>query len=192
MIMKCRTRKGRNRRTRRDERGLWSHNSVRKDTHSSLIDFCKMPPSQWIAIVCLGFSLTVSAWVPSVRSVATSPARRSMPVLQSSPVVSPFAERLEDDDDDGNGDLDDYGPANPAKAEGTFELTLENVEMILDEMRPFLISDGGNVEVAEIDGPVVRLQLIGACGSCPSSTMTMKMGLERRLKEASCWASIFL
>lgn len=38
--------------------------------------------------------------------------------------------------------------------------------------------------MSEIDGPIVRLQLIGACGSCPSSTMTMKMGLERRLKEA--------
>ena len=39
------------------------------------------------------------------------------------------------------------------------------------------------MSIAEIDGPVVRLQLEGACGSCPSSTMTMKMGLERRLKE---------
>lgn len=60
-------------------------------------------------------------------------------------------------------------------------LTLENVETVLDEMRPYLMSDGGNVRVVEIDGPVVRLELEGACGSCPSSTMTMKMGLERRL-----------
>lgn len=45
--------------------------------------------------------------------------------------------------------------------------------------RPCLRS--GNVRVVEIDGPVVRLELEGACGSCPSSTMTMKMGLERRL-----------
>ncbi|CAN0373095.1 unnamed protein product [Discosporangium mesarthrocarpum] len=62
-------------------------------------------------------------------------------------------------------------------------LTLDNVEMVLDEMRPYLMSDGGNVRVVEIDGPVVRLELQGACGSCPSSTMTMKMGLERRLIE---------
>lgn len=41
----------------------------------------------------------------------------------------------------------------------------------------------GNVVVSDIDGPVVKLELQGACGSCPSSTMTMKMGLERRLKE---------
>ena len=65
-----------------------------------------------------------------------------------------------------------------------FPLTLDNVEMILDELRPYLISDGGNVRVAGIEGPVVKLELEGACGTCPSSTMTMKMGLERRLKEA--------
>jgi len=63
------------------------------------------------------------------------------------------------------------------------ELTLENVESVLDEMRPYLISDGGNVEVVELDGPVVKLRLQGACGSCPSSTMTLRMGIERRLKE---------
>ena len=39
------------------------------------------------------------------------------------------------------------------------------------------------MRLAEIDGPVVKLELQGACGSCPSSAMTMKMGLERRLKE---------
>lgn len=41
----------------------------------------------------------------------------------------------------------------------------------------------GNVRLAEIDGPIVRLELVGACGTCPSSSMTMKMGLERKLKE---------
>ncbi|MEB3148760.1 MAG: NifU family protein, partial [Sphaerospermopsis sp.] len=47
------------------------------------------------------------------------------------------------------------------------ELTLENVETVLDEMRPYLMSDGGNVELVELDGPVVKLRLQGACGSCP-------------------------
>jgi Fe-S cluster biogenesis protein NfuA len=65
----------------------------------------------------------------------------------------------------------------------TMELTLDNVETVLDEMRPYLISDGGNVEVVELDGPVVKLRLQGACGSCPSSTMTLRMGIERRLRE---------
>jgi len=67
--------------------------------------------------------------------------------------------------------------------EEQLELTWENVDKVLDEMRPFLIQDGGNVSIAEIDGPVVRLQLEGACGTCPSSTQTMKMGLERGLRE---------
>jgi Fe-S cluster biogenesis protein NfuA len=62
-------------------------------------------------------------------------------------------------------------------------LTDENVEQVLDEMRPYLMADGGNVELVEIDGPIVRLRLQGACGSCPSSTMTLKMGIERRLRE---------
>ena len=63
-------------------------------------------------------------------------------------------------------------------------LTLENVERTLDELRPFLMADGGNVEVVEIDGPVVKVRLQGACGSCPSSTMTLKMGIERKMRES--------
>ncbi len=62
-------------------------------------------------------------------------------------------------------------------------LTNENVETVLDEMRPYLMADGGNVELVELDGPVVKLRLQGACGSCPSSTMTLRMGIERRLRE---------
>ncbi|MFB2833529.1 NifU family protein [Floridanema evergladense] len=63
------------------------------------------------------------------------------------------------------------------------ELTLDNVETVLDELRPYLMADGGNVEVVELDGPIVKLRLQGACGSCPSSTMTLKMGIERKLRE---------
>ena len=62
-------------------------------------------------------------------------------------------------------------------------LTHENVEKVLDELRPFLMADGGNVEIVEIDGPIVKVRLQGACGSCPSSTMTLKMGIERKMKE---------
>jgi hypothetical protein len=65
----------------------------------------------------------------------------------------------------------------------TMALTLENVETVLDEMRPYLMADGGNVEVVELDGPIVKVRLQGACGSCPSSTMTLKMGLERKFRE---------
>lgn len=62
-------------------------------------------------------------------------------------------------------------------------LTEENVESVLDEVRPYLMADGGNVVVHEIDGNIVRLKLQGACGSCPSSVTTMKLGIERRLME---------
>ncbi|BAM80566.1 similar to iron-sulfur cluster scaffold protein [Cyanidioschyzon merolae strain 10D] len=62
-------------------------------------------------------------------------------------------------------------------------LSEASVEVVLDELRPYLMADGGNVSIVEIDGATVRLKLEGACGSCPSSTMTMKMGIEKRLRE---------
>ncbi|MDC0832721.1 NifU-like protein [Geitlerinema sp. FC II] len=65
----------------------------------------------------------------------------------------------------------------------TLVLTKDNVEKVLDELRPYLMADGGNVELMDIDGPIVKLRLQGACGSCPSSAMTLKMGIERRLRE---------
>lgn len=62
-------------------------------------------------------------------------------------------------------------------------LTEENVERVLDEVRPSLMADGGNVALHEIDGLVVVLKLQGACGSCPTSSMTLKMGIESRLRD---------
>lgn len=66
----------------------------------------------------------------------------------------------------------------------TLALTPENVETVLDQLRPYLMADGGNVELVELDGPIVKLRLQGACGSCPSSTMTLRMGIERKLRES--------
>ena len=59
--------------------------------------------------------------------------------------------------------------SSAAEANDPRALTLENVERTLDELRPYLMADGGNVEVVEIDGPIVKVRLQGACGSCPSS-----------------------
>ncbi|KAF7152455.1 hypothetical protein RHSIM_Rhsim01G0292400 [Rhododendron simsii] len=64
-----------------------------------------------------------------------------------------------------------------------FELTAQNVDMVLEGVRPYLIADGGNVDVVSVHDGVISLKLQGACGSCPSSTTTMKMGIERVLKE---------
>jgi Fe-S cluster biogenesis protein NfuA len=65
------------------------------------------------------------------------------------------------------------------------DFTLNNVDDVLNEIRPYLIQDGGNVTIANIDTDTrsVYVHLVGACGSCPSSTTTMKMGIERVLKE---------
>lgn len=103
-------------------------------------------------------------------------------VVRSSPIVSPFDNSSDSGNSDGN--VATYTPTAPAeKSDGPLDLTWDNVEMVLDGMRPYLIQDGGNVVISEIDGPVVRLELQGACGTCPSSTQTMKMGLERGLRE---------
>ena len=60
----------------------------------------------------------------------------------------------------------------------------EEVEKVLGQVRPALQADGGDVELVDVteDG-VVKVRLKGACGSCPMSTMTLKMGIERAMKE---------
>lgn len=58
------------------------------------------------------------------------------------------------------------------------------VEEILNQVRPALQADGGDVELVDVnDEGVVSVKLTGACGSCPMSTMTLKMGIERTLME---------
>jgi Fe-S cluster biogenesis protein NfuA len=60
----------------------------------------------------------------------------------------------------------------------------EKVEQALEKIRPMLVADGGNVDLVEVteDG-VVKLRLTGACGCCPMSQMTLKMGIEKFIKE---------
>jgi Fe-S cluster biogenesis protein NfuA len=59
----------------------------------------------------------------------------------------------------------------------------DKVEKVLDEIRPMLIRDGGNVELVSIDEGVVKVRLQGACAGCPMSQMTLRNGIERVLKE---------
>ncbi|ABS23758.1 NifU family protein [Bacillus cytotoxicus] len=59
----------------------------------------------------------------------------------------------------------------------------EQVLEVLDKLRPFLLRDGGDVELVDIEDGIVKLRLMGACGSCPSSTITLKAGIERALLE---------
>jgi len=61
----------------------------------------------------------------------------------------------------------------------------EQVEAALDTIRPYLETDGGNVSVEEITPEnVVKLKLLGACGNCPMSIMTLKAGIEEAIKKA--------
>ncbi|MDO8736915.1 MAG: NifU family protein [Thermoleophilia bacterium] len=60
----------------------------------------------------------------------------------------------------------------------------EQVENALKRIRPALQQDGGDLELIDVsDDGVVKVKLTGACGSCPMSQMTLKMGIEQRLKE---------
>ena len=61
----------------------------------------------------------------------------------------------------------------------------EQVQQALDKIRPALQRDGGDVELVEVtDNGVVKVRLKGACGGCPMSQMTLKMGIEKVVKQA--------
>lgn len=58
------------------------------------------------------------------------------------------------------------------------------VQEVIEELRPALQSDGGDVELVSVEDGVVTLQLTGACSGCPMSTMTLKMGIERAIMKS--------
>ncbi len=113
-------------------------------------------------------------WLPRLSSLPSKPMSTDTLPVDQSPAATATADAAvpEVASETGAAELDPRA------------LTLANVERALDELRPYLMADGGNVEVVEIDGPIVKVRLQGACGSCPSSTMTLKMGIERKLREA--------
>jgi len=59
----------------------------------------------------------------------------------------------------------------------------DEVEKALDEIRPMLQADGGNVELIDAEEGIVKVRLVGACAGCPMSQMTLKHGIEKILKE---------
>mmetsp|Transcript_8880 Transcript_8880/g.12883 ORF Transcript_8880/g.12883 Transcript_8880/m.12883 type:complete len:427 (-) Transcript_8880:1305-2585(-) len=89
-----------------------------------------------------------------------------------SPIISPFS-------------MKETKTLTSKNTPAKLSFTLENVDKVLEEVRPYLLSDGGNVSVQRVDEERgdVYLKLEGACGSCASSTVTMKMGIERVLQE---------
>jgi Fe-S cluster biogenesis protein NfuA len=59
----------------------------------------------------------------------------------------------------------------------------EKVEAALNQVRPALLADGGDVQLVDVNEGVVTVRLTGACGGCPMATMTLRHGIERVLKE---------
>lgn len=90
--------------------------------------------------------------------------------------------------------FDPIGEAQAAMAAGAghaslddlayLPLTRENLEAVLDErVRPALHADGGDIALVDLRGHDVYVKLVGACSSCPSSVMTLRMGIERMLQD---------
>lgn len=62
---------------------------------------------------------------------------------------------------------------------------IQKVQKVIDQIRPYLEADGGNIRFVELtEDNVVNVELLGACGSCPMSTMTLKNGVEQAMKKA--------
>jgi len=60
----------------------------------------------------------------------------------------------------------------------------EKVQAVIDEIRPYLQADGGDIELIDVEeGGIVKVRLRGACAGCPGAKMTLRMGVERKLKE---------
>lgn len=59
----------------------------------------------------------------------------------------------------------------------------EKVQSVIEELRPMLQADGGDIELVALEGGVVKVRLKGSCAGCPMSQMTLQMGVERALRE---------
>lgn len=59
----------------------------------------------------------------------------------------------------------------------------QRVDKALDQIRPAIRMDGGDVELIDVEEGIARVRMMGACGGCPMSTMTLKMGIERAIRQ---------
>ena len=59
----------------------------------------------------------------------------------------------------------------------------QQVQVVLDRVRPFLIADGGDIELLSVDGNSAMVRLTGACANCPSAHMTLHVGIETALRD---------
>ena len=59
----------------------------------------------------------------------------------------------------------------------------DQIESVLGRIRPMMQADGGDIELVEVDGSIARIKMLGACGGCPMSMMTLKAGIEAAVVE---------
>jgi len=64
------------------------------------------------------------------------------------------------------------------------EIDRARVEEVLNEIRPYLQADGGDLELVAVENGIVKVRLQGACAGCPGARMTLEMGVQKRLQEA--------
>ncbi|KAJ9526978.1 hypothetical protein QJQ45_025313 [Haematococcus lacustris] len=107
------------------------------------------------------------------RSAAGAAAGSPSPGPSSGPLASPFASATVH-----------RRVGEKGQASKTVDMTIASVDAALEEVRPYLMADGGDVEVVEVKDGYVYLRLQGSCSTCASSQSTMKMGIERALKAA--------
>jgi len=63
-------------------------------------------------------------------------------------------------------------------------VTRERVETVLSRLRPFLVVDGGNIELLDVEGTSATVRLCGACAGCPTAHITLHLGIEAALRDA--------
>jgi Fe-S cluster biogenesis protein NfuA len=66
---------------------------------------------------------------------------------------------------------------------GDYTKMQDKVKDVLDKVRPYLVRDGGNVELVSVEDGTVKVKLVGACAGCPMSKLTLKNGIEKILKQ---------
>jgi Fe-S cluster biogenesis protein NfuA len=63
-------------------------------------------------------------------------------------------------------------------------VTRDRIEQVLQQVRPYLVADGGNIELVDVTGPHARVRLTGMCAGCPSAYLTLHLGVEAALRQA--------
>ena len=71
----------------------------------------------------------------------------------------------------------------PANVSNSLDATIEHIQVVLEELRPAILQDGGDIHFVRFENGTVFVKLHGACVSCPISFITLKMGIEAQLKE---------